>query len=288
MNTLALGLLLLAGSLSGSDVRNDFEKGLLWKVSGNGLEKPSYIFGTLHLICTSDFYVFGGIDEKLAESDRLVLELDLTDPTLMIELQREMFMDNDTQLSDLIAKPDYELLETFFVDSFGMDMSFLSRFQPYFLITMLYPHMLGCIPKSYEQFFITQAMQREIEIMGLETLQEQLHVFDALSYNDQAEFLMEFLKNFDDKRKEFQQMLEMYLNQDLAGLWQIILNAQTDNEEFNRRLLYDRNHRWIASITALMREGPVFIAVGAGHLPGRYGILKMIEDEGFTVERVYN
>lgn len=195
-------------------------------------------------------------------------------------------MENDTRLEDLVSTEEYELIETFLVDSFAMDIENISRFQPYFIITMLYPHMLGCVTKSYEQFFLNQANQLEMKLTGLETLEEQLHVFEVLSYNEQAALLLEFLNNFDDKRKEFQHMLRLYLAQDIGGLWQTILASQTDNEEFNRRLLYDRNHRWVSRITNIMREGPTFFAVGAGHLPGNHGILRLLVEEGFTVERV--
>jgi len=286
MNKILLGLLIMVGSTVGANADNEFNKGLLWKVDGNGLESPSYIFGTLHLICTGDFYVFEGVNEKLANSNRLVLELDLTDPALLFELQKGMFMEDGIQLKDIITQQEYELIETFFVDSFSMDISFLSRLQPYFLITMLYPHMLNCITKSYEQFFIGQALHHEMKLSGIETLEEQLNVFEALSYNEQAALLLEFLNNFDDKREEFQQMLRLYLAQDIGGLWQLILAAQVHNEEFNRRLLYDRNHRWVSRMTSIMREGPTFFAVGAGHLPGGYGILRLLAQEGFTIERV--
>jgi uncharacterized protein len=281
---IGLGLSLIIKIALGSG--SDFKEGLLWKVTGIGLEHPSYIFGTLHIICPEEFTVFPGTVEMLDQSEQLVLELDLSDPSLLLGIQMGMFMKDNTELGNIVTEEEMELLSSFFIDSLSMDINFLARIQPFFLSTMLYPHMLKCFPKSYEQFFLDQAKEREMDVIGLETLEEQLHVFEALTYREQADLFIEILTEYNEKRRELREMLDLYLATDLQGLNKIFEDTSFENEEFNRRLLQDRNHRWIGRMEELMLEKPTFFALGAGHLPGDEGILQLLVDRGYVLEKV--
>lgn len=263
-----------------------FETGLLWKVSGNDLEKPSYIFGTLHVICPDQFVEFPGIDLALENSSRIVLELNLSDPQVMVGLQMGMVMKDNQELSDVLEKDEFEIVRLFFSDSLGMNVNMFSRVQPFFLISMALPHMIQCTPKSYESYFMQQAQKRGLDLMGLETLQEQLNVFDALTYRQQAEMLLETINQYEEKRIEFQAMLNHYLTADLKALEKLFEDIDGRFDEFSRRLIEERNHRWIERIENLMKEDATFFAVGAGHLPGENGVLKLLTGMGYVIERV--
>jgi uncharacterized protein len=264
----------------------NFETGLLWKVTGNELEKPSYIFGTLHVICPDQFIEFPGIDGALENSSRIVLELNLSDPQVMVGLQMGMVMRDNEELSGVLNEDEYETVQRFFADSLGMNINMFSRVQPFFLISMALPHMIQCTPKSYESYFMQQAQKRDMELLGLETLQEQLNVFDALTYRQQAEMLLETINQYEEKRNEFQAMLNYYLTGDLKALEKLFEGIESEFDEFSRRLIEERNHRWIDRIENLMKEGATFFAVGAGHLPGEHGILKLLSEQGYKIEEM--
>ncbi|MBW6479548.1 MAG: TraB/GumN family protein [Bacteroidales bacterium] len=264
----------------------NYETGLLWKVTGNDLEKPSYIFGTLHVICPEQFVEFPGIDGALENSSRIVLELNLGDPQVMVGLQMGMVMKDNKELSDVLDKDEFDRVRSFFSDSLGMNINMFSRVQPFFLISMALPHMIQCTPKSYESYFMQQAQMRDMELLGLETLQEQLNVFDALTYRQQAEMLLETINQYDEKRSEFQAMLNYYLTADLSSLEKLFEDIDSEFDEFSRRLIEERNHRWIERIEKLMKEDATFFAVGAGHLPGEQGVLKLLSRMGYVIERV--
>jgi uncharacterized protein len=144
----------------------NFETGLLWKVTGNELEKPSYIFGTLHVICPDQFIEFPGIDGALENSSRIVLELNLSDPQVMVGLQMGMVMRDNEELSGVLNEDEFETVQRFFADSLGMNINMFSRVQPFFLISMALPHMIQCTPKSYESYFMQQAQKRGHGIAG--------------------------------------------------------------------------------------------------------------------------
>ncbi|MFW5725083.1 MAG: TraB/GumN family protein [Bacteroidota bacterium] len=280
----------LFGITSLHAVAEDFEKGLLWKVSGNDLDKPSYIFGTLHLICPDDFTIFPGTEEAIGKAEQVVLELDLTDQNLLMAMQREIMMKEGLTLKDILTEKDYDMVSGFFTDSLGMQIQMFQTMQPFFIQTLLYPHMIDCQPTSYEQYFITQANAHELPVAGLETLEEQLNVFKALTYQQQAEMLVKTIKEFGSQSKEFQEMVEGYIAQDLALIMDMFAKMIEETgggfEEFNFRLMKERNHRWIPRMEEMMNEKPVFFAVGAGHLSGEDGILKLLVAQGYTVEMV--
>jgi len=275
-------ILLTNISISGQN----FETGLLWKVTGNNLEKPSYIFGTLHVICPDEFVEFPGIEEALENITRIVLELNLSDPQVMVGLQMGMVMKDNKELLDVLDKDEFEIVRRFFADSLGMNVNMFSRIQPFFLISMTLPHMIQCTPKSYESYFMQQAQMLGLDLLGLETLQEQLNVFDALNYRQQAEMLLETINQYEEKRNEFKAMLNYYLTADLKALEQLFEDIDSRFDEFSYRLIRERNERWISRLDSLMNEKPSFIAVGAGHLPGESGILKLLLKQGYNLKRV--
>jgi len=275
-------LILLSAQLSG----RNFEEGLLWKVSGNGLQQPSFVFGTLHVICPDEFVVFPGIEQSLDASERIVLELDISNPEIIMGMQMGMIMRDEKKLPGILSEEDFALVSNFFKDSLGMNISMVERVQPFFLVSIILPHMIQCLPQSYEGFFIEKANKHELELIGLETLQEQLDVFDALTYEEQAGMLLEVLRDYEVKREEFRHMLDLYLSQDIKALERLFDELESQFDEFNRRLLMDRNHRWIERMETLMQEKATFFAVGAGHLPGEHGVLKLLADKGYTIERV--
>ncbi len=278
-----IGLFLLIPSLYGSE-KNHNPNNLLWRISGNGLEAPSYLFGTIHVICADDFVAFEALEEKMGQTEKLMLELNLQDPNLVMGMQMGMVMDDNKTIADLLSEEDFAVVEAFFTDSLNMPLSAVKRVQPFFLVTMMYPHMLGCQPQSYEGYLMELAAKKEIPLDGLETLQDQLDVFKKLTYEEQAEILMESLTDYEKSREEFRQLLDLYLNMDLAGMEQLTHESLGKWEEFERSILLERNQRWIPRMEKLMKEKPVFFAVGAAHLPGENGVLQLLKDKGYTLE----
>ena len=75
---------------------------LLWKISGNGLEESSYVYGTFHLLCPNDLDLSKKVTDALDRSEQLVLELDFDDPTLMQTLQQNMMMPDGQTAEDYL------------------------------------------------------------------------------------------------------------------------------------------------------------------------------------------
>lgn len=261
---------------------------LLWKISGNGMEQSSYVYGTFHLLCPNDLDLSKKVTDALDRSEQLVLELDFDDPTLMQTLQQNMMMSDGQTAEDYLNEEEYKLLAGFFKDSLNMPFERIKGIKPFFLSSMTISHFLGCQPASFEQTLTKAAQNKGMEVKGLETVEEQLSFIDNLSMEMKKKMLMENLKQYDKSKKMFREQVEYYLSENLEGLNSIIDDyMSSDYAQLREDLLVKRNKNWVPEIRKMIQEQPSMIAVGAGHLPGSDGLLKLLREAGYSVEPVH-
>ena len=264
------------------------ENSRLWKISGKQLEQPSYLYGTFHLLCSDDLQIKDKVSDALEASDQLVLELDFDDSTVMSTIQQHMAFTDGTTASDYLNDSEYKLLAGFFRDSLNLPFERLKTIKPFFLSSMTIMHFLGCQPVSFEQQLTRMAGERNMEVSGLETVEEQIQFIDNLSMAHQKKMLMENIKNYDSSKKMFDRMVQYYLNGNLKGLNSISEDYMSgDYAEFKEELLTRRNRKWVPAIEELIRDSASFIGVGAAHLPGQEGVINLLRKAGYQVEPVY-
>ena len=266
------------------------ENALLWKISRSDIEDTSYLFGTIHLIDSDDFFLPEGTEQALDKSKMVVFEIDIAemmDISAQLSLLMRAFMDDGTQLSDLVSSDDYALIEKHF-EEMGLPMFMLDRIKPMFLSVFasgdMSPDGLSSGDMmSYEMEFYDIALKEKKPTGGLETIEFQLSVFDSIPYEDQAEMLVASIKSTDDEDDVFDQMIDLYLSQDIDSLYSMVGDEEFGAGEYEDVLIKDRNERWISGITGFMTEGSVFFAVGAGHLGGPDGVIRLLRQNSFTV-----
>jgi uncharacterized protein YbaP (TraB family) len=260
---------------------------LLWKISGNGLEKPSYLYGTFHLLCPEQLQLQEILKKALSESDRLVLELDFDNPEVMTTVQKGMVFLDGTSARDYLSEEEYDLVASFFTTQLQVPFDQISFVKPFFLSAMSLFFYLDCQPESLEMKLTELAGGYQIEVQGIETVEEQLGFIEDIPLEDQKKMLLEVVESREEMKAMTDQMVQTYLKGDLDGL-QSILDEYMSGEyaEMNEGLVTGRNKSWISKIEELARESPSFIAVGAGHLPGKEGVIQLLKSSGFTVEIV--
>lgn len=263
------------------------EQALLWRISGNGLEKYSYLFGTVHTVCSDDFFLPQGTEKALAETEQLALELKTDDPMLLFRVGQGMMMPQGKHLKDLLSEADYERLNRFFKESVKTDLGMLGFMKPIALSSLLYPQLMNCSSQVSYELKLTEAARRQNkEIIGMETVEDQLKVFDAVPLDKQAQMLMEMLDKRDEQEAEMKALINAYKNQDIETLYARFKKSSFGTEEFEEILLSGRNRAWVEKIGRLSSEKPTFYAVGAGHLGGPNGLIALLRQTGFTVEPV--
>ena len=259
---------------------------LLYQISGNELEEPSYLFGTIHLMCPDQIAISETLKEKLGDSEQLVLEIDMDEPNVMQTMQQKMMLPEGKTIRDMMSEEDYTMVSQFFQDSLKMPMQALERFGPIALYGALAMQMLHCQPGSYEMSLMQLAQANEQEVLGLETIDEQMAAFNKVPAEEQVAYLTDAIEDYDESRAEFEQMIAAYQAQNAGELFELSEESMDDAEEMVQHLLIDRNAAWIPEMAEKMKEKATFFAVGAGHLGGEQGLLELLEEQGYTVEAV--
>jgi uncharacterized protein YbaP (TraB family) len=259
---------------------------LLWKISGNGLKQPSYVFGTMHVICNADFYMPDSAKAAADRAKQFVFEIDLDDYGMMQQIMAGKNMNGNTRLADLMKPAQYDSLGRFLKDSLAMDIADHTRTKPLLLGGVLMQNMLRCETASYELYFLVMAMTNSSSINGLETVKEQAGFMDSIPYKKQAEMLLQSMREFSKSKKELQELIHLYKTQDVQALQAGFEEKDGGLADFQPLLLSDRNKRWIPQLEKYMKTEPAFIAVGAGHLGGKEGVLQLLRDKGYVVEPV--
>lgn len=269
------------------------ERTLLWRISGNGLAAPSYVFGTIHMICADGIRLSDSLQAAIDKADAVYLELDMDNMVEMLGAMRKMKMRGDTTLADLLTPADYQAVKQFFKEkNTPLPFSMLETFKPMLAASTLMEASVDCDKTlAIEQLVMKEAKRSGKSIKGLETMAYQLSIFDSIPYRLQAEQLATFVKtkgNKEDSRKEMAELERAYKNQDLQKMEALTLAEDMGIARFTNLLLYNRNRNWAAKMKEIMPGKSFVFAVGAGHLPGTQGVLSLLRKMGYTVEPVAN
>ena len=293
MKKIALWAMICAAGLIASSQSNVSTNTLLWRISGNNLSKPSYLFGTIHLLCANDIELSETLKTAIKETDKVYLELDMDNLFEMMQAVQKMKMRNDTTLSDLLSESDYKKVKAFFTSKSSMiPFSILETYKPMLAASMIMQTSTGCDDAiSMEQIIMQQAKQDRKEIKGMETMTYQLSIFDSIPYEVQAKQLLAFITENDteDKAsKEYDEMALAYRNQELNKLEMLINKEEFGIGNFADLLLYNRNRNWVVTMGKIFSANSAVIAVGAGHLPGEKGVINLLRKAGYKVDPMEN
>ena len=263
------------------------DKSLLYEISGNGLSQPSYLYGTIHVICKDDFVMTEATKKKFSETQQVYLEIDMDDPKMMPDMMKSMYMTDGSTIKTLLSEPDYQKVSQFFKDTLKMNIGTMDKMKPFVLSSMSVTKLLSCPVQSYEETFIKMAKTENKEILGLETIQDQFGAIDKMGMKKQADImLVKLVENWNDGKQEIKQLITDYKNQDVEALLADMEKSKSMDADFENDLLVTRNQNWIPKIQQITKEKPTFFAVGAGHLGGKKGVIALLRDAGFTVKAV--
>ncbi len=259
---------------------------LLWRISGKGSAKPSYLFGTIHLLCPDDYLWTAAMKASLKSTAEVCFEMDMDDPKVLMAATEGMGENDGKLLKDYFTPEQYNKLATFTKAEFGMDLSAMQQMKPVMLQMLFTTKAVSCaIPVSYEANIMEEAKKQGKEIVGLEAPEEQLAVLNTLKEDSVVDGLMQLTDSFAESKAQYAAMLDAYKKQDLPGLYQQIQGSKELGEDMGA-FLNDRNVKWIPRMTKIMKGHPVFFAVGAGHLWGNHGVITLLRKAGYTVEPV--
>jgi uncharacterized protein YbaP (TraB family) len=269
-----------------SIAQRDKTNTLLWEISGNGLNEPSYLFGTLHMTCKEDFLLSESVKQKFASSKQIYLELDMDDPQLQGKMMQQMQLAGKETLKNKLGESNFKKLDSFLQKEMSMNLVMFDKLKPMMVMGLLAQRLLPCATmESYDLNFVEMASEQKKELLGLEKVEEQIGVFDAIPDSLEIRSIMNMVNDFDAQKKEFTRMSAIYKSQNLEALYQLMV--ESPEMMGSQELLLDRRNRnWIPVMESAMKNSSTFFAVGAGHLGGSQGVLELLRKQGYMVKGI--
>jgi len=264
------------------------ENTLLWKITGKGLEKPSYLFGTIHMLCSEDAVLSPNMKTIIGKVDEVYFEVDLDNMFEMLGVMSKLKMRGDTTLHDLLSEKDYEKVKNYFESkSSPLPFSMLETYKPILASSLLEQNSFPCETTAMmEQVIMQEAKHYNKKIQGMETMGYQASVLDDIPYKVQAEQLVTYIDSSSansQESKELTEMLKAYKEQDLKKLEEMMMKGEVGVSQYAETLLYKRNRNWVEKLGQILPGKSLLIAVGAGHLPGAKGVIGLLRKAGYNV-----
>ena len=279
---------------------------LLYKISGNGVGKPSYIVGTYHLAPASYVDSIPGANEALASVEQVCGEVDMTEMESMAGMQKvtaAMMLPDGKSLSDILSDEEMGKLNAFMNEVFGADFNNpliaaqLGKMTPAAIANQLqllqYMKMTpGFNPNALiDSYFQSEAKKADKPVIGFETLDFQISVlYTGSTIERQKEQLICMIDNQEYNQMVMEQLTKAYFSQDIDAVLAVTeekLGTSCDSTpEEEEALIFGRNADWVEKIPAIIGDKSTLFVVGAAHLPGERGVLELLKKEGYTVEGV--
>jgi uncharacterized protein YbaP (TraB family) len=258
------------------------ENSLLWEVSGNGLSKPSYLYGTVHMICGGDYFLSEKTKKAFEASNKLVLEINFADPNEMADMQK-MAMGKEP-LSKKLNPEQLAKLDAILKKTAGMTVQQVDSFSLMTVMSLISMKTFGCTDmKLYEMEFIDQAKKRNVEIGGLETVKSQFAMFENAYSNDEMIAMLS-----ESTPEETAKLVSSYKAENIDDLFAISTDPKFTNEKTKKIIVDNRNNNWVKNMPELMKKESVFFAVGAAHLGGEEGVINLLKKAGYSVKPILN
>ena len=276
---------------------------ILYRISGKGLESPSYIVGTYHLAPSSFADSIPGMHQAMEQTNQVCGELDMMDafkPENAARLLKAQMLPEGVTLSSLFTAEQLERLNALLLEVMGSDLkdeafaAQMEKMTPVALSTTLALNAYMKETPSFnpmeliDNYFQMDALQNGKAVKGFETVDFQMGILFDTPLEKQVSDLMCTVDNFEEAQKIAKRVTTSYFTQNLQQIEEVLEEESEvscgTSEDDEETLIYNRNRNWVDMMPEMMAEQPTLFVVGAAHLCGEKGVLKLLEEAGYTVE----
>lgn len=268
---------------------------LLWKITGKNLSKPSYLFGTHHLIPISFLDSVPGLFKAFNDCDAVVGEMVLNNIDASAKMLQAAMLPQGLTMDSLLNEEDYALVDTELRSAMKFGLKELGLMNPSMIRTMyeleIYKNVTGFSEElQSDSYFQLVAAQKNKKVIGLEDVDKQLELlFGNKDLKREAQLLVETIRAKNDVTNDINTLNGLYKSGEIEELIKLA-KAQDDplamTDEEYAKMVDNRNLDWIEILPDYMTESACFIAVGALHLGGENGLVNQLRKQGFKVIEV--
>jgi len=278
MKRILILLFLISGSVSA-------QNSLLWEISGPALEKPSYLFGTMHLQDSRAFEFGDSVMPKFYSCGAVALEMLQDFENIFLALGAMMLPEGDSLKNHMKAK-EYIALKEYVDANMGLMASLVDVMKPIFVSVLISESFADKdVAQPLDLYLQHKGTEAEKIMIGLESMDEQMAALDAIKIKDQVKMIMDQLDDMEGTEKMMDDLIVAYQKQDLGEVSRLMNDADMP-KYVNKALIVDRNLVMAHRIDSIIRLQSTFVAVGAGHLPNEDGLISLLKMKGYQVKPI--
>ena len=265
------------------------QKSVLWEVTGNGLEKPSYLMGTLKFMGQKEFFIPKEVSQKMKQCKVFAIE-DQVDHKAQMELNKAVHLPKGQTLSSVLTPEEYKQLLTFVNQQFHLSKEKfekdLGKLIPLALSINMTRMGLGEAVKYYDIELLMLAKENKLKTFSLEGIDREAESLKTFPMDEQKEALNFTVNNFKDQMDEFHELEAAFVANDLDKIFTLDHHPTESNADFIQVFYTARNNEWLPRLEKMMKDQASFIAVGVAHLKGDSGLLAQLESKGYTLKAI--
>ncbi len=270
---------------------DSFSSGLLWRVSRGGVP-DSHVFGTIHVADPRVLELPAPVLSAFASARTYAMEIVLEQQEASLFYEAAQFEDG-RRLAPLIGDAAYAEVSRLFTER-RLAPEVIARLKPWAVLLNLTVTPQGYGAQTLDQQLFARARAQRMELHGLEGLDEQVAVFDGIPMDSQVALLRHALAQREYFVARLETTIAAWLKRDLAALWRAsedigrrFPEMASHYAQLTTRVVVNRSVVMAHRLFAPLRRGRSFVAVGALHLFGRQGLLQLLREQGYLINRVY-
>ncbi|WP_207420258.1 TraB/GumN family protein [Desertivirga brevis] len=266
------------------------ENGLLWEISGKGLQEKSYLYGTYHLMGKSFTDTLPGLMKVFQNSKLVIGEIVIEDEMTMAQKMMPYMTLQGKGLNEVLSPAEFSEVDAVMKAKTGAPLSVYNALKPatvqIILVAKIAPGNISPENPGLDIFFQKEGAKTGKQVAGLETIEKQSALLLNTPIEKQKKDLLKTVRNNERYANESKKLFEAYKSENLSQIEKLIRESPDSSAEQLKTLLTDRNKEWVKLLPDFFNKGNVFLAVGAGHLPGKEGIIELLKSAGYTLRPV--
>jgi hypothetical protein len=268
-------------------VRADGALHALWELHGK--HNTVYLMGSIHVLRQSDYPLAPAMLEAYGNSKAVIMEVNLEEISaaqVQTEMLASAMLPENKTLPDILGKTRYGRADAL-AHEVGVDLSLFDQFAPWFAaeaISQLQLSQLGYQPEAgVEMYFIERARNDGKSVAGLETVHDQIALFESMSMDTQADYLLSSLEQAHELPAEVDSMVRAWRSGDTQWFDKQMKSELGSDPRLYQAVLGSRNRKWLPKIEALLNEDKNYLViVGTGHLVGQGSVIELLAKDGIA------